>query len=405
MAGFSVIHEDWVEKDITTQPAYHAGNALGWLYRGNKQAATNHALSGRLYLAKSGWLLLSVPNALVRGVYDALAVPGVELPKAGLLNVPNVDAELLNAHISVMTADEVKSVGEDRINERGHAFCYSLGSLREIDVRGIEGISKVWVIEVSSPELSALRRTYGLSALPKENQPFHITVAVRKKNVLYANETGKGVAEQKPFERPISRGELKAAEFSRSGSKLSRSGQKDLLPGGKADNVPDREISPKALAEGQKDEHEHTRNDQIAKEIAKDHLLQDPQHYKKETLMEKVTASQMPAIVRMVTGKQAGSVYGNQALNFLNAQQPIRYDHTKPVFQNIQNQLTDMKQRGDFMMQAQRNHDMYMSALSPQFRHKRMLQAFRGELPQPHPLDTFIEHHGDQILGMLGGQQ
>jgi hypothetical protein len=124
---------------------YSAGQAFGWLYRGNKQAATNYPLSGRLYLAKSGWLLLSVPNALVRGVYDALSVPGAELPKAGLMNVPNVDAELLNAHISVMTADEVAKVGADKINERGHSFGYALGHMREIDVRGVAGLSKVWV--------------------------------------------------------------------------------------------------------------------------------------------------------------------------------------------------------------------------------------------------------------------
>jgi hypothetical protein len=146
----------WDPEFLKDHPAYAAGQALGCLYQGNKQAATSYPLSGRLYLAKSGWLLLSAPNALVRGVYDAMVAPGAELPRAGVLNVPNVDGELLNAHVSVMTADEVASIGADKINERGHSFAYSLGQLKELDVRNIDGISKLWVLVVTSPALSAL---------------------------------------------------------------------------------------------------------------------------------------------------------------------------------------------------------------------------------------------------------
>jgi len=222
-------------------------------------------------------------------------------------------------------------------------------------------------------------------------------VAVRRKHVLKDNDVSR-------FDVASGRGELKAASDAENkhSNPLSRAGKKDLLPGGKADNVPDREFSPKTLAEGQKDEREHTSNDQVAKEIAKDHLLKDPQHYKKETLMEKVTAPQMPAIVRLVT-KQAESVYANQALNTLNMRNPIKYDHTKPVFENIQNQMQEMKRRGDFIMQARRNHETYMSALSPQYRYQRMMQAFHNKLPQENPLDTMIENYGDSALNQMGG--
>lgn len=531
MSSFSVIHADVASQDITQHPAYFAGNALGWLYRGNKQAATNHLLSGRLYLAKSGWLLLSVPNALVRGVYDAMSAPGAELPRAGVMNVPDTDENVLNAHVSVMTADEVAKIGADNINERGHMFGYSLGALKEITPK-TNHLSRVWAIQISSPALSALRKSYGLSPLLNDDHEFHITVAVRRKNVLGNNDVGKGGTEQtSAFDQPISRGELKAAAdvtpqsrvrvvlpyqnqylletltnpkwpanlgkrrfigggveagetpeqaaarelFEELGVKvkptafrplgndpnkthehylelskhkiqpgvfkatvgsdpyitlasglpegddyigpdikkllapalkaamaaenkhantLSRSGQKDLLPGGIADNLPDREFSSSELAKGETHEHEHTNNDQVAKEIAKDHLRENPDYYEKAEVNEK---SAMPEIIRRVT-KSAGSVYMNQALNALNMRQPIRYDHTKPVFQNIQNQLMDIKQRGDFIMQARRNHDIYMSALSPQYRYQRMMQAFHGELPQPHPVDSFIENYGTPML-------
>lgn len=195
MDGFSILDERlWRPELYTETPEYKAGNAFGWLYRGNKQAATNYPLVGRLYVAKSGWLLLSVPNALVRGVFDAMAVPGAELPLAGVMNVPNVDADVLNAHISVMTADEVNKVGVDNINERGHMFSYRLGSMKEINVKNVDGVSKVWIIQVSSPELAALRKTYGLSPLPRGDHPFHITVAARRKKVLQENGVRKAAA-------------------------------------------------------------------------------------------------------------------------------------------------------------------------------------------------------------------
>ena len=147
MDGFSILQvANWQPQDITALPEYHAGNALGWLYRGDKQAATSYPLSGRLYLSKSNWLLLSVPNALVRGVYDALSAPGAELPLAGTMNVPNVKEDLLNAHISVMTAEEVEQVGADKINERGHMFSYTLGPMTEITPNNTAGLFRSRVL-------------------------------------------------------------------------------------------------------------------------------------------------------------------------------------------------------------------------------------------------------------------
>jgi ADP-ribose pyrophosphatase YjhB (NUDIX family)/shikimate kinase len=195
---------------------YKIGNAHGWLVKSAKAPDVAYQLSGRLYMAKSGWLLLSVPNALVRGVFDAITAPGVELPLAGVMNVPNVDKELLNAHISVMTAEEVKRIGADNINERGQSFKYSLGHVQELTPGNIDGVSKLWAIQVSTPSLAALRKSYGLSATPK-NEPFHITVAVRRTNVLGNNSVSKcyEMSAQTPNEptfcNPTSRGELKAA--------------------------------------------------------------------------------------------------------------------------------------------------------------------------------------------------
>ncbi len=196
MDGLSALDElAWRPEYFPLHPAYQAGNALGWLYRGDKQASTQYPLSGRLYLAKNGWLLLSVPNALVRGVFDALTAPGAELPTNQALDVDNSAGELLNAHIPVMTAEEVRKIGPDKISERGHMFGYALGALKEMKIPGAPQISKMWGIQIASPALSTLRKSYGLSGHLHDDQPFHIVIAVRRKNVIGRNDVSKAAAE------------------------------------------------------------------------------------------------------------------------------------------------------------------------------------------------------------------
>jgi ADP-ribose pyrophosphatase YjhB (NUDIX family) len=641
MDGLSVLYQ------APAAPFYTVGNAHGWLSKSSKTASTEYHLSGRLYLAKSGWLLLAVPNALVRGVFDAMSPAGVELPLAGTMNVPNVDKELLNAHISVLTADEVASIGANKINERGHSFKYALGHVKELTPNNIDGVSKLWAIQVSSPELAALRKSYGLSALPKD-EPFHITVAVRRKNVLRANDVSK-------FDTASGRGELKAAADAettydcncsgrctcppncvckksrcanekaaahegapwgtptdklpwrervevyahdpkgriyggiwntdksfavpgggidpgedpgqaalreleeetgikavnprvlpvapvdnawsnkhrqekqrnfagsrthfvavdilnkmrrknldkwdaaqrkmydpaaaeqmmanhktfmapsvaagrlaalrhiianaakKTASQLSRSGQKDLLHGGKADNIPDRDFSPKELAIGAADEREHTSNDQIAKEIAKDHLQENPAYYEKEKLSEKAA---MPAIIRKLREAKEHSDnkrydQKNQILKKLMAeaphewvvddpepyhmgithaptkfkfhadpliiptvvpvqskaaanpylthltQTPITYDQNQSLLNNVMAHVRKVKARGDNQVALDRNTESWRDTLLPGHRQQKYLAIARGQHPKQDFATQFIHERGDGVLNAL----
>lgn len=147
----------------------------------------SYSLSGQLYAAPSGYVLLAVPNALVRGAFSALDVSGVELPPSG----PEGG---LNAHVTVFRPEEVAQLGGiDRITERGKRFAYTLGRLVEFTPDGWPDMDRCYAILVHSPALQELRRSYGLSSLPNEGRhAFHVTVAVRRRGVLGRNDKAKG---------------------------------------------------------------------------------------------------------------------------------------------------------------------------------------------------------------------
>lgn len=63
--------------------------------------------------------------------------------------------------------------------------------------------------------------------------------------------------------------------------------EREELKGGAGDSKPDSDFNSQQLEIGIKHEMEHTKNRKIAKEIAKDHLSEDPNYYKKIKKIEK----------------------------------------------------------------------------------------------------------------------
>jgi hypothetical protein len=57
--------------------------------------------------------------------------------------------------------------------------------------------------------------------------------------------------------------------------------QEDLIPGGIADQMSPFDFNPDDLMRGIQVEMEHTSDVEIAKEIAMDHLAEDPEYYEK----------------------------------------------------------------------------------------------------------------------------
>jgi hypothetical protein len=145
-------------------------------------------LAGMLYHkygSHGDWIMLAVPNALVHGVFSAMSEAGIELPKTS--------AGRVEAHITVLRPEEITALGGPaKVTERGKQFHYRLGGLVTVEPEGWPEMAQVWMLRVHSPELQALRRSYGLSSLPAEGRhDFHITVAVRRKGILGRNDKAK----------------------------------------------------------------------------------------------------------------------------------------------------------------------------------------------------------------------
>lgn len=175
---------------------YRADNLVLWHEVQDQEKRAAVQLSGVLQAAKSGHLLVGVPAALVRGVFDAMDEPGISLPSA-------VDGEALRAGIVVMSPDELEQVGgAAKITERGKHFSYRLGNIVEAPARGWAGVSKCWHLEIKSPELKQLRKTYGLPANMPGSSGMSIVVACRKSGVLGENATSKTTVEQSPTKLP-----------------------------------------------------------------------------------------------------------------------------------------------------------------------------------------------------------
>jgi hypothetical protein len=165
---------------------YQVGQAFGMLTKEGATPAAAPVLHGRLIVTPANWGMITVPNSLIRGLFDAMDETGIELP---------LRDGVLKGHISVFRPEEIDKIGgPDKISERGHPFTYQLGPIMSVEPKGWPEMSKAWFVKVLSPELKALRRSYGLTPLPNGDHEFHCTIAVRRKNVLNQGPVSKAAA-------------------------------------------------------------------------------------------------------------------------------------------------------------------------------------------------------------------
>lgn len=139
------------------------------------------------------YVTLSVPESLVKSIYKCIKEDD-----------PDIEDGPDDAHISVITTDELEEIGGvDKIDDKDFkTYRYELMSIESCDPEGWDEMDKVWFVQVKSRELEQLRTKYDLTTLPNEDHEFHITVGVRKKKAKAAQLVQektmlKGVVEKK----------------------------------------------------------------------------------------------------------------------------------------------------------------------------------------------------------------
>lgn len=115
-------------------------------------------------------------------------------------------------------------------------------------------------------------------------------------------------------------------------------GKADKIHGGLADDKTDSDFDPQALAKGVKVEMEHTRYEAVAREIARDHLTEDPAYYDKLEKMEKKAAILMqlaveghPTALAVIETLKQATVGRNEGFGATNSMMPAHSSLMSPA--------------------------------------------------------------------------
>ncbi len=107
------------------------------------------------------------------------------------------------------------------------------------------------------------------------------------------------------FNASIKDGDEESAAFSKAWGVLKRKSKlkkkAELLHGGAADNIDSSSFNSDDLEQGISHELEHTDNRDIATEIAKDHLIEDPNYYKKLESIEAFNAFLLVKLIKIAS--------------------------------------------------------------------------------------------------------
>jgi len=132
----------------------------------------NIQFSGELKKTKDNFVYLKVPDEIIDGLFNSLSEEGAEKPPYNTKEYNNT-----GAHISVFYSDEIEK-NNLNIKEIGKQFKFEFGIPYSVAPEGWDEMKRVWVVEIKSPELEALRNKYGLSDTIN-GLPFHVTFALK----------------------------------------------------------------------------------------------------------------------------------------------------------------------------------------------------------------------------------
>lgn len=123
---------------------------------------------------KEGYVYLKVNNNYITELLKRIQT-------VGHLTMPSsmTYKKGIGAHISVIYAHELKKRAIHPLPELGRQYSFVISQVQTV-AQQVDKNKRLWILEVKSPELEALRRSYGLSPLLKGHQ-FHITLGMETK--------------------------------------------------------------------------------------------------------------------------------------------------------------------------------------------------------------------------------
>jgi len=133
---------------------------------------------GILKEKSNGYLYLDVSDEYIVQAIDLIDVPGKMLPSRDYTKQNGI-----GAHISVIFENERCREQIYEVLEVGQEFSFSIKELGTLQARNDR--DKIWVLAIDAPELEALRKSYGLPPLARD-QDFHITIGLEVRKNFFS---------------------------------------------------------------------------------------------------------------------------------------------------------------------------------------------------------------------------
>jgi len=130
---------------------------------------------GTIKRQDDGFSYVKVDDEIINGLFAAMD------KSDGAVKAPYFDKDGIGAHISFISSEEGEKMKGVKIKELGDVVHFELGEIVSLNPEGWDEMDKVWFVQVKCPELSKIRKSYGLPATYNgSGHKFHITFAVKK---------------------------------------------------------------------------------------------------------------------------------------------------------------------------------------------------------------------------------
>lgn len=130
--------------------------------------------SGVIKQSDDGFTYVKVDDKIVDGLFAIMD------KNDNPVKPPYFGKDGIGAHISMISSEEGEKM-EEKIKEIGREVKFKLGNIVSLNPEGWDEMDHVWFVQVKCPEISKIRKRYGLPATYNGmGHKFHITFAVRR---------------------------------------------------------------------------------------------------------------------------------------------------------------------------------------------------------------------------------